>query len=279
MAALDFPDNPTNGQVYDKWTWDGTMWVLTAGGAGSGFTFMQDAVPTATAVKQTWFETDTGASYVWSNDGNSTQWVQYAPGGGSGGGGSGFTFVSDVKPTAAKVGDTWFDISTAASGGTSWVAIEEGALGSELVWVQFAPGSGGTDSMPKGLLKYLPSTDIAVTTLTPTWTVLQTTSVPLVANRNYVAATDSLSTWISGGVSGSSFSVNIFLDGTNYGGRLAIDTVLSGGYIPQPHWEYRFKAPATKATTVELRAYKTASNSGTMQARFDLAIMDEGANV
>jgi hypothetical protein len=32
MAALDFPDSPTVGQVFDKWTWNGTMWVLTPGG-------------------------------------------------------------------------------------------------------------------------------------------------------------------------------------------------------------------------------------------------------
>lgn len=32
MAALDFPDAPTNGQVYDKWTWNGTQWVLTTSG-------------------------------------------------------------------------------------------------------------------------------------------------------------------------------------------------------------------------------------------------------
>lgn len=29
MVAIDFPDAPTNGQVFDKWTWDGTKWVLT----------------------------------------------------------------------------------------------------------------------------------------------------------------------------------------------------------------------------------------------------------
>jgi hypothetical protein len=36
MAALDFPDAPTLGEKYDKWTWDGTMWVLTAGGGSGG---------------------------------------------------------------------------------------------------------------------------------------------------------------------------------------------------------------------------------------------------
>lgn len=143
MAAYDFPDAPTNGQVYDKWTWNGTMWKLTAGaggGGGSGFTFSQDAMPTATAIGNTWYQTSTGDSFVWTNDGNSTQWVQFAPGSG-GGGGSGFTYVQETAPTPSKVGDTWFDLSTAATGGTSWVAVEE-SPGGEKVWVQFAPGTG-----------------------------------------------------------------------------------------------------------------------------------------
>jgi hypothetical protein len=30
VTALDFPDNPTAGQVFDRWTFDGTKWVLAA---------------------------------------------------------------------------------------------------------------------------------------------------------------------------------------------------------------------------------------------------------
>ena len=89
---LDFPISPTPDQVFDKWTWNGSTWELT---------------PVAQS---------------------------------AGGGGSGFTYVTDVAPPPAKAGDTWFDLSTAATGGTSWVAIEE-APGGELVWVQFAPGT------------------------------------------------------------------------------------------------------------------------------------------
>ena len=63
-----------------------------------------------------------------------------------GGGGSGFTYVTDTTPPPAKIGDTWFDLSTAATGGTSWVAVEE-SPGGELVWVQFAPGSGNAAAL------------------------------------------------------------------------------------------------------------------------------------
>jgi hypothetical protein len=149
MAEIDFPDTPAVGEVYDQWTWNGELWVLTPSSSindgGSGFTFVQDDTPPANQIGDTWYETDSGDSFVWTDDGTSQQWVQFAPGGGGGGGGgdggSGFTFVQDTQPTAEKMGDTWFDLSTAATGGTSWVAVEESA-GGELVWVQFAPGSG-----------------------------------------------------------------------------------------------------------------------------------------
>src|SRR5215467_8560442 len=38
MSALNFPDAPSPGQVFDSWVWDGTKWVATpaAGGGGSG---------------------------------------------------------------------------------------------------------------------------------------------------------------------------------------------------------------------------------------------------
>ena len=64
MTALEFPANPTNGQVFDNWTWDGTKWNLTpvagGGGGSDGFTFVQDTLPVATAGGQTWFDTSTG---------------------------------------------------------------------------------------------------------------------------------------------------------------------------------------------------------------------------
>lgn len=98
MAAIDFPNSPTNGQVF---TSGGMSWTYVA---GVGWT-LNSAIVDA---------------------------------------GSGFTFIQDTMPLPVNVGDTWFDNSTGASGGTSWVAIEEGPVGSEKNWVQFAPGIGGS---------------------------------------------------------------------------------------------------------------------------------------
>lgn len=144
--------NTSNGASL-VWIIDGDseQWVQFApgsgggggeGGGSDGYTFTQDTAPSPTTHGQTWFDTSTGDSFVWVIDADTSQWVQTAPGGG-GGGGSGFTFVQDTAPTPTKEGDTWFDLSDAASGGTSWVAVSEvpGAAG-PLNWVQFAPGTG-----------------------------------------------------------------------------------------------------------------------------------------
>lgn len=64
----------------------------------------------------------------------------------------GFTYVTDTQPTPTKVGETWFDLSTANTGGTSWVAIEE-SPGGEKVWVQFSP-IGTSKLLASGVLTY-----------------------------------------------------------------------------------------------------------------------------
>lgn len=143
------------------WVWDGSNWVSLGpikgppgpagnpgppgaqgpagptgpvGPAGPGFTFVQDARPTASAVGQTWYETDTARSYVWVNDGTSFQWIQYAPGGGTESE-SGFTYVQDATPVGLAVGETWFESDT----GSSYVWTDDGT---SLQWVMFAPGAG-----------------------------------------------------------------------------------------------------------------------------------------
>jgi len=57
-----------------------TPWFAMDWAAVGGFSFSQDAAPTATKVGQTWFQTSTGRSYVWEYDGDSTQWVQFSGG-------------------------------------------------------------------------------------------------------------------------------------------------------------------------------------------------------
>jgi hypothetical protein len=150
-------------------------------GGGSGFTWFQDAPPTATRVGETWFETDTGDSYVWTTDGDSQQWVQFAPGVGGTGSGGGFTFVSETMPVPTKIGDTWFDTST--TGGSSWVAVEE-SPGGEKVWVQMLGGGSysGAASIPFTPTGTIAATNVqtaiaeVVSDASPPWIALTLTS-------------------------------------------------------------------------------------------------------
>ena len=50
------------------------------GDPGQGFTYMQQTAPTGATTGETWWNTATGVSYLYWNDGTSSQWVQFAPG-------------------------------------------------------------------------------------------------------------------------------------------------------------------------------------------------------
>ena len=83
--ALDFPNSPTVGQLYPspaiagvgQWRWDGTEWVPNSfGGAVGAGVYMQDNAPTGSiGAGSLWFQTSTGALFIYFNDGNSLQWV------------------------------------------------------------------------------------------------------------------------------------------------------------------------------------------------------------
>jgi hypothetical protein len=47
---LDFPNNPTGGQVFDNWVWDGTKWTS---GVGSGTSYLPLAGGTRSASRRT----------------------------------------------------------------------------------------------------------------------------------------------------------------------------------------------------------------------------------
>ena len=83
--ALNFPNSPTNGQVYldvstgNRWAWDSanTCWKSTS-------VFTQAITVAASApgdpvVGQLWWNQDYGRLLVYYNDGTSTQWVDASP--------------------------------------------------------------------------------------------------------------------------------------------------------------------------------------------------------
>jgi len=76
---------------------------------------------------------------------------------------AGFTYVTDVMPTPVRAGETWFDSSDSASGGSSWVAIDENpAGGGEKVWVQFST-VGTSKLMASAVLEFNRLLPVAMT--------------------------------------------------------------------------------------------------------------------
>lgn len=81
-AQYNFPDNPALDQVAtgpggQQFKWDGVKWValLGTGGGGGGLTFVGPTPPPSPPVGQLWFDTTNVQTYLWYNDGTSSQWV------------------------------------------------------------------------------------------------------------------------------------------------------------------------------------------------------------
>lgn len=80
--AYDFPNSPTVGQIYTPaggpaWQWNGTAW-LVQGAVGQTYAgmYVGDTPPGSPTAGMLWYESDTGNTFVWFDDGNSQQWVQ-----------------------------------------------------------------------------------------------------------------------------------------------------------------------------------------------------------
>ena len=80
--AYDFPASPILGQSYfpaaggPSYAWDGTAWRMTSGGVNSGV-FIGDTPPPNPVHGQLWWESDTGNTFIYYQDANSGQWVQF----------------------------------------------------------------------------------------------------------------------------------------------------------------------------------------------------------
>jgi len=84
MAAIDFPASPTDGQLFSapngviyQWSAVFTAW-LALGGANSG-AYVGSTPPTSPYVGQFWWSNETGALFIYYNDGNTSQWVPANP--------------------------------------------------------------------------------------------------------------------------------------------------------------------------------------------------------
>ena len=76
MPALDFPANPTNGQVYGNWIWSSSKGAWQAKPMESAKTVTSDVPPANPADGDQWFSTVDGVLYVYVVDIDGGQWVE-----------------------------------------------------------------------------------------------------------------------------------------------------------------------------------------------------------
>lgn len=84
--AIDFPNSPTLGQSYSygerSWVWNGSRWegVSQPGPSGPAgppgkFTVSLTA-PTTPDSGDAWFDSSRGLTFLYYDDGSSSQWIQ-----------------------------------------------------------------------------------------------------------------------------------------------------------------------------------------------------------
>lgn len=66
--ALDFPDSPTVGQIFDQWQWDGAKWIAAPSSVGVD---VGDNLPDSPTVGSLYWDLPTAKLFIWDG----TQWV------------------------------------------------------------------------------------------------------------------------------------------------------------------------------------------------------------
>lgn len=74
--ALDFPANPTNGQVYDSYVYNSTVGAWQAREDSATVAITSPTAPTTANNGDIWYNSNTGVSYLYYADGSSAQWVE-----------------------------------------------------------------------------------------------------------------------------------------------------------------------------------------------------------
>ena len=100
---------------------------------GIGTVAISDNAPSSPNVGDLWWESDTASGFIYYNDGNSSQWVEFNP---TGSAGPANATISDNAPNSPTHGDLWWESDTA----TGHIYYNDG---NSAQWVQFNSGSSG----------------------------------------------------------------------------------------------------------------------------------------
>ena len=136
--------NTIEGRLYIYYSDpDGNVWVDTSpnggGGGGGGNVTISDTPPSSPAPGDLWWNTIDGRLFIYYNDGNTAQWVDASPNGGSGGGAA-TVVVSETPPSTNIQGTLWWN----SIDGRLFIYYDDGNTAQ---WVDASPngGAGGGD--------------------------------------------------------------------------------------------------------------------------------------
>ena len=93
--ALDFPANPTDGEIYGSYVYSGAKGVWQSREESAAPAVTSPTAPTNPSNGDIWFDSSDGISYVYYDDGTSGQWVEMMS--------SGVTALEQVMPTGSII--------------------------------------------------------------------------------------------------------------------------------------------------------------------------------
>lgn len=76
MPPLNFPSAPVDGQVYDNWVYSSAKGAWLAKPLEPTTAVTSDTAPPNPIDGDMWYNTNDGTTYVWYDDGNTSQWVE-----------------------------------------------------------------------------------------------------------------------------------------------------------------------------------------------------------
>jgi microcystin-dependent protein len=74
--ALDFPANPTDGEVFDAYIWNAAKGVWQSVEESAAVTITSPVAPTTGTPGDLWFNSSNGILFTYYSDGTSAQWVE-----------------------------------------------------------------------------------------------------------------------------------------------------------------------------------------------------------
>lgn len=137
--ALDFPSNPTNGQVFGSYIWSSSKGVWQSREESAAPAVVSAVPPSNPVTGSIWVDSSDGVSYVYYNDGSSGQWIE---------------MVSSGVPSLQQVMPTGSIIQTARSAAPSGWLFCEGQLVSRTVYASLFDAIGTAYGSGDGLTTF-----------------------------------------------------------------------------------------------------------------------------